>query len=121
MASDIYSVGMVAIHCLTGTFPGKLPRDPQTGEILWDSSKYVSPVTAKIIKKMTSYHFKDRYQNAQEVSKDLKHYRSQIEELKNQIDIDIEIDEEKKSRGSVRNCPFRKLFTVTRKSRKVAP
>lgn len=82
MASDIYSVGMVAIHCLTGTFPGKLPRDPQTGEILWDSSKYVSPVTAKIIKKMTSYHFKDRYQNAQEVSKDLKHYRSQIEELK---------------------------------------
>ncbi|PHV62020.1 CHASE2 domain-containing serine/threonine-protein kinase [Cyanobacterium aponinum] len=97
MASDIYSVGMVAIHCLTGKFPGKLPRDPQTGEILWDSSKYVSPVTAKIIKKMTSYHFKDRYQNAQEVSKDLKHYRSQIEELKNQIDIDIEIDEEKKA------------------------
>lgn len=57
MASDIYSVGMVAIHCLTGTFPGKLPRDPQTGEILWDSSKYVSPVTAKIIKKNDQLSF----------------------------------------------------------------
>ncbi len=96
MASDIYAIGMVAIHCLTGIFPGKLPRDPQTGNIIWDSDRYVSPVTAKIIDKMTRYHFTDRYQNAQELIKELKQNKLEIQELKNRIDIEIYIDEDKK-------------------------
>lgn len=97
MSSDIYAVGMVAIHCLTGVFPYKLPKNPQTGEVIWDSEKYASPITTQIIQKMTCYHFSDRYQNAQEVIKDLKQYRTQIEEVKNAIDIEIQIDEEKKA------------------------
>lgn len=98
ISSDIYAVGMVAIHCLTGLFPHQLPKDAQTEEVNWDSDKYVNPITAQIIKKMTRYHFSARYQNAQEVIKDLKQHQSQLEELKNAIDIEIQIDEEKKAK-----------------------
>lgn len=80
--SDIYATGMVAIHCLTGIFPRKLPKDNKTGEVMWDSDQYVSPATASIIKKMTRYHFCDRYQNAQEVMKDLKRLKIKIKQLK---------------------------------------
>ncbi|MGI0482982.1 CHASE2 domain-containing protein [Geminocystis sp. CENA526] len=80
--SDIYATGMVAIHCLTGIFPRKLPKDDKTGEIIWDSSQYVSFPTASIIKKMTRYHFCDRYQNAQEVMKDLRKFKMKIKQLK---------------------------------------
>jgi len=96
MASDIYSVGMVAIHCLTGIFPGNLPRDPETGGIMWDKERYVSPITAQVIDKMTRYHFGDRYQNAQELIKELRQRKLEIQELKNRIDIEIHIDEQKK-------------------------
>ncbi|BAQ59648.1 adenylate cyclase [Geminocystis sp. NIES-3708] len=82
MASDIYATGMLAIHCLTGTIPARLPKDPQTGEVVWDSQEYASRGTASIIKKMTRYHFGDRYQNAQEVIKDLQKFKMKIKELK---------------------------------------
>ncbi|WPF89437.1 CHASE2 domain-containing serine/threonine-protein kinase [Cyanobacterium aponinum AL20118] len=78
LGSDIYATGMLAIHCLTGNFPNKLPRDDKTGEIIWNSQEYVSRPTASIIKKMTRYHFSDRYQNAEEVMKDLRKFRQKI-------------------------------------------
>ena len=34
-ASDIYALGMTAIHVLTGTSPQNLEKNPRTGEILW--------------------------------------------------------------------------------------
>ncbi|MBL1208463.1 CHASE2 domain-containing serine/threonine-protein kinase [Geminocystis sp. GBBB08] len=82
MASDIYATGMVAIHCLTGILPTKLPKDSKTGDIIWDSEKYVSLITAKIIHKMTRYHFGDRYENAQQVMKDLRKLKMKIKQFK---------------------------------------
>lgn len=78
LSSDIYATGMVAIHCLTGTLPHKLPKDQKTGNILWNSQDYVSKPTASIIKKMTRYHFGERYQNAKEVMKDLKRFKQKL-------------------------------------------
>lgn len=78
LSSDIYATGMVAIHCLTGTIPHKLPKDETTGAVIWNSQDYVSKSTASIIKKMTHYHFGDRYQNAQEVMRDLKRFKQKL-------------------------------------------
>ena len=71
LASDIYATGMLAIHCLTGVFPGRFSKDAKTGDIIWNHSDYVNPATASLIKKMSRYHFSDRYQNAKEVLRDL--------------------------------------------------
>lgn len=78
LSSDIYATGMVAIHCLTGTIPHKLAKDETTGDVIWNSQDYVSKPTASIIKKMTHYHFGDRYQNAQEVMRDLKRFKQKL-------------------------------------------
>ncbi|HEY9770583.1 MAG TPA: serine/threonine-protein kinase [Coleofasciculaceae cyanobacterium] len=34
-ASDLYSLGLIAIYLLTGKSPAELPCDPQTKELLW--------------------------------------------------------------------------------------
>ena len=81
MGSDIYSTGILAIHCLTGVFPGKFNKDKK-GELIWNPSDYVSHPTASIINKMCHYHFNDRYQNASEVLKDLSRFKSKIRSLK---------------------------------------
>jgi serine/threonine-protein kinase len=66
-ASDIYSLGMIGIQALTGLMPLQLPEDNQTGEIIWHHLASVTPGLAAVLTKMTSYHFKDRYQSAGEV------------------------------------------------------
>ncbi len=81
LSSDIYATGMLAIHCLTGIFPHKLPKDEKTGDIIWEATQYASKPTASIIKKMTRYHFGDRYQNAQEVMRDLQKFKQKRKEL----------------------------------------
>ena len=70
--SDIYALGMIAIQALTGMFPIDLDEDAETGEILWQKYTSVSPEFAAILTKMVRYHFKDRYQSATEVLKDLQ-------------------------------------------------
>jgi WD40 repeat protein len=71
-SSDIYALGAIAIQALTGLSPTELPEDSQTGEILWHDHAPVSPELKTIIDKMVSNHFRDRYQAANLVLKDLQ-------------------------------------------------
>ncbi|NET82648.1 MAG: protein kinase [Moorea sp. SIO1F2] len=61
--SDIYSLGMIAIHALTGMTPMQL-ADPETGEIDWRKHVSVSDQMAFVLNHMVSYHSQDRYQSA---------------------------------------------------------
>ncbi|MEN9518227.1 MAG: hypothetical protein RLZZ381_815 [Cyanobacteriota bacterium] len=71
-SSDIYALGAIAIQALTGLSPTQLEEDPQTGEILWHGNAQVSPELRIILDKMLSNHFRDRYQSANMVLKDLQ-------------------------------------------------
>lgn len=63
--SDIYALGVIAIQALTGVHPTQLLED-DNGEIVWRSQTQCSPQLQEIVAKMTRYHFKERYQSAQE-------------------------------------------------------
>ncbi len=71
-SSDIYALGMIAVQALTGLYPRELEDDPNTGEILWQHLTSVSPDLAKVLTKMTRYHFKERYQKVTEVLEALR-------------------------------------------------
>jgi len=71
IASDIYALGVIAIQAVTGISPLMMEEDNE-GELIWQSQANISPQLVKTISKMTRYHFKDRYQSAQEVLESLK-------------------------------------------------
>lgn len=71
-ASDIYALGMTAIHVLTGTSPQKLEKNPRTGEILWHQKARISPNFAKILDKMICLDQNQRYQSLSKLIKDLQ-------------------------------------------------
>ena len=68
-ASDVYALGMTAIHCLTGVIPQKLNISHQTGEILWEQNTSINPGLIKIINKMVRLERKKRYTSANQVLK----------------------------------------------------
>lgn len=70
--SDIYALGMTAIHILTGTSPQNLEKNPRTGEVLWHRKARISPDFAKILDKMIGLDQSHRYQSLSKVIKDLK-------------------------------------------------
>ncbi len=70
--SDLYSLGVVAIQCLTGMYLKKLPEDPQTSEILWRDRGRVSPELGDFLDKMVRYDFRQRYPTAKEALADLQ-------------------------------------------------
>lgn len=80
---DIYSVGMIGIHALTGMEPKDFPKDPQTGEIIWRFAApgkrivKVSGRLAHILTKMVRNCSTERYSTVSEVNKDLKNIRAQ--------------------------------------------
>ena len=74
-ASDIYALGMTAIHVLTGTSPQNLEKNPRTGEVLWHRKARISPNFAKILDKMICLDKSQRYQSLNRVAKDLKKIR----------------------------------------------
>ena len=82
-ASDIYALGMTAIHVLTGTPPQALAKNPRNGEILWHRKARISPNFAKILDKMISLDRNRRYQSLNRVVKDLKkiEYKSRFKEF----------------------------------------
>jgi len=71
--SDIYATGMLGIYALTGIQPGEIPRDENTGELIWRESVRcsLSPQFEAVLKKMVRDHFSLRYQTVTEVLKDL--------------------------------------------------
>lgn len=71
IASDIYSLGMVIVEGLTGLAPMDLPSDRNTGDMIWQPGRHLSPQFVAIINKMIKYNFRDRYQSAADVLTDL--------------------------------------------------
>lgn len=65
--SDIYALGMIGIQALTGLHPTQLPEDSNTGEVIWQDFRRVSPGLALVLNKMVHYHFQNRYKSAKEV------------------------------------------------------
>ncbi|MGF1539260.1 MAG: tetratricopeptide repeat protein [Pleurocapsa sp.] len=75
-ASDIYALGMSAIHILTGVSPQNLEKNPRTGEMLWQRKARISNGLARVLDKMICLDRKKRYQSASKVVKDLKQIKN---------------------------------------------
>ena len=69
--SDIYALGMTAIHAITGCHPDQLPRF-ETGEISWQDRANCSPQLAETINKMVKISPYQRYRTTNEVIDDLR-------------------------------------------------
>lgn len=65
-ASDIYSLGILAICALTGKEPDQLESDPQTGELVWRTGTTVSHALGTVLDRMVRYQYSRRYANAGE-------------------------------------------------------
>jgi serine/threonine protein kinase/Flp pilus assembly protein TadD len=70
--SDIYSLGIIAIHALTGKEPTQLLSNPKTGELTWRKEVNVSDKLAYILDRMTNLDINKRYLSCQEVLNDLQ-------------------------------------------------
>lgn len=70
-SSDIFALGMTAIHGLTGRKPTDLPEDLSSLELRWEDYVHISPGLRYLLKKMVRHYFYQRYQTAAEVLHDL--------------------------------------------------
>jgi serine/threonine protein kinase len=70
-SSDIYALGMIIVHALTGIHPRKLKINRQTGNVIWRNHVQVNKHFADILDRSICYHFGDRYQSATEILNDL--------------------------------------------------
>ncbi len=71
LSSDIFALGMTAIHGLTGRSPTDLPEDMSSLELRWEDYANVSPGLRYLLKKMVRHYFYQRYQSVAEVLHDL--------------------------------------------------
>lgn len=85
-SSDIYALGMTAIQALTGILPLQL-KEEMDGEIAWISQAEVSDDLARILTKMVKRYYRQRYQSATEVLKDIRN-------LERQADLKLEVCED---------------------------
>ncbi len=70
-SSDIYALGMTAIHALTGRSPTDLPEDFGSLDPRWQEYAEVSPGLAILLGKMTRHYIHQRYSTTEEVLHDL--------------------------------------------------
>ncbi|HHP7232233.1 MAG TPA: tetratricopeptide repeat protein [Xenococcaceae cyanobacterium] len=70
--SDIYGLGMTAIHWLTGILPRNLFSDASKTKTLWQEQLRVSPALVKVLQKMISWEGKKSYRSLNHLIKDLK-------------------------------------------------
>jgi eukaryotic-like serine/threonine-protein kinase len=68
--SDLYAVGVIAIQALTGEFP--ILKDEQTHELKWRDGVKIDLRLINIIDKMVRPDYRNRYQSAAEVLRDLQ-------------------------------------------------
>ena len=66
LASDIYAVGMIGIHAVTGHSPMYFDEDPMTGELLWQHEARICDDFKAVLRKMTHPYHMNRYANARE-------------------------------------------------------
>lgn len=77
-SSDIFALGMTAIHGLTGMAPNLLQEDYRTGDIIWQPhAPQVSKRLGTILTKMVKSYYKERYETAEDVLADLAQLKSQ--------------------------------------------
>ena len=76
-SSDIYALGMTAIHALTGKSPTDLPEDFGSLDPRWQEYAEVSPGLAIVLGKMTRHYIHQRYSSTETASHDL----TRLEEL----------------------------------------
>jgi serine/threonine protein kinase, bacterial len=77
-ASDIYALGLTAIYLLTGKLPAEFTTDPHTGNINWQFlAPNVSPQLKQLLDKAIQPVSNYRYQNAQDILRDLDSYGRQ--------------------------------------------
>ena len=91
-SSDIYALGMIAIQAVTGLIPTQIPEDDNTGEIIWQENAQVSVELINILNKMVRCYFKDRYQSAVEVLKDIQYltnlqYQTELQKNNPQVSL----------------------------------
>jgi Protein kinase domain/WD domain, G-beta repeat len=68
--SDLYALGMLVIHLLTGANPRQFQRDPISGEMDWRRYLNDTPIDPRleaILNQMVQISFRDRYQQASDV------------------------------------------------------
>ena len=70
-SSDIYALGMTAIHALTGKAPTELPEDFNSLDPHWQGYAEVSPGLTILLSKMTRHYIYQRYSSAEQVMQDL--------------------------------------------------
>ena len=70
-SSDIFALGMTAIHGLTGRPPTDLPEDMASLESRWEEYANVSLGLRYVLKKMVRHYFYQRYQSVTDVLYDL--------------------------------------------------
>jgi eukaryotic-like serine/threonine-protein kinase len=64
LSSDLYAVGLLGIHALTGLSPQKLLENPESSEFIWCEKARVSSQFACFLDKMVRYYFPQRYPSA---------------------------------------------------------
>lgn len=67
---------MTAIQALTGVSPDEIKKNPQTNKIVWPNKSQVDKKLTQILDKMVDADFRERYQSADEVLKDLSQIRA---------------------------------------------
>jgi eukaryotic-like serine/threonine-protein kinase len=66
LSSDVYAVGMIGIQALTGLRADQIPKDPNTGEVIWRDKAQVSNALANVLDTMVRQRISQRYQSAAE-------------------------------------------------------
>jgi len=73
--SDLYALGILVIHLLTGVHPRQFQRDLISGQLDWQNHLTDPTIDSRllaILNRMVQSHFRDRYQQATEVLADLQ-------------------------------------------------
>lgn len=67
-ASDLYSLGLMAIFLLTGKLPQQLQTDDRTGEMLWRQyAPNITPNLAMVLDRAIRFNAHDRFATAREM------------------------------------------------------
>ncbi|MEM9905494.1 MAG: D-alanyl-D-alanine carboxypeptidase family protein [Cyanobacteria bacterium P01_D01_bin.44] len=64
LASDLYSLGLIAIAALTGRSPGNLPRDPVTAQVRWRDNVTASQSLMTFLDRLLQPQPRDRFPSA---------------------------------------------------------